>query len=79
MGKTTRSFIGEVLGTFIMCFFGIGAVATATLFGSHTGPAQVGLVWGIAIAVAIYATRNISCAHFNPAVSIAMCVSKRLP
>lgn len=79
MGKTARDFIGETLGTFIMCFFGIGAVATATLFGAHTDPFQVGMVWGLAIAVAIYVTRNLSCAHFNPAVSVAMCCAKRLP
>ena len=79
MNNTARAFSGELLGTFLMCFFGIGAVATAVLAGAHTGPFQVGMVWGITIAIAIYATRNLSCAHFNPAVSIAMCVSKRLP
>ncbi len=79
MNPTVRAFIGEVLGTFIMCFFGIGAVATATLYNAHTGPFQVGMVWGIAIAIAIYCTRNLSCAHFNPAVSIAMCCARRLP
>lgn len=77
--KTVKAIIGEVLGTFMMCFFGIGAVATATLYGAHTGPFQVGMVWGITIAIAIYVTRNLSCAHFNPAVTFAMCVSKRLP
>lgn len=60
-----------------MCFLGIGAVATATLYQAHTGPFQVGMVWGLAIAIAIYATRNLSSAHFNPAVTFAMCVSKR--
>ena len=60
-----------------MCFLGIGSVATATLFQAHTGPFQVGIVWGLAIAIAIYATRNLSCAHFNPAVTFAMCISKR--
>ncbi len=73
-----RAFAGECLGTFIMCFTGIGAVATATLYGSLTGPGQVGLVWGLAIAIAIYATRDLSAAHFNPAVTIAMCVSGRM-
>lgn len=73
-----KSFAGEFIGTFIMCFFGIGAVAVATLFGSLTGPGQVGLVWGLAIAIAIFATQNLSCAHFNPAVSLAMCVGGRM-
>lgn len=61
-----------------MCFLGIGAVATATLFGALTGPGQVGLVWGIAIALGIYVTRNLSDAHFNPAVTLAMCIGKRM-
>ncbi|CAC9922221.1 Glycerol uptake facilitator protein [Aedoeadaptatus nemausensis] len=74
---TTRGWTGEFIGTFLMCFFGIGAVATATLYSAHTGPFQVGIIWGIAIAIAIYATRNLSCAHFNPAVTLAMCISKR--
>lgn len=75
---TLKYFAGEFIGTFIMCFCGIGAVATATLFGSLTGPGQVGIVWGIAIAIAIFITRNLSDAHFNPAVSLAMCVSGRM-
>ena len=72
-----QGFTGEIIGTFLMCFLGIGSVATATLFQAHTGPFQVGIVWGLAIAIAIYATRNLSCAHFNPAVTFAMCISKR--
>lgn len=61
-----------------MCFCGIGAVATATLFGALTGPGQVGLVWGLAIAIAIFVTRNLSDAHFNPAVTFAMCIAGRM-
>ena len=76
--NTARAFTGEVIGTFIMCFCGIGAVATATLFGALTGPGQVGLVWGLAIAIAIFVTRNLSDAHFNPAVTFAMCIAGRM-
>lgn len=72
-----RGAVGEIIGTFLMCFLGIGAVATATLFNAHTGPFQVGMIWGVAIAIAIYATRNLCCAHFNPAVTFAMCLAKR--
>ena len=77
--NNVKAFTGEVIGTFIMCFIGIGAVATATLFGALTGPGQVGLAWGLAIAIAIFVTRNLSDAHFNPAVTLAMCVGGRLP
>lgn len=74
----TKAFLGECIGTCIMCLFGIGAVGSATLFQAMNGPFQVGMVWGLAIAIGIYVTRNLSCAHFNPAVSLAMCIAGRM-
>ncbi len=73
--ENVRNLLGEILGTFIMVFIGVGAVATATLFGAHTGPFQVGMAWGLAVAIAIYMTRSLSDAHFNTAVSFAMLVT----
>ena len=76
--KNVRLFAGEFIGTFIMVFFGVGAAATATLYGTMTGNYQVGMVWGVTIAIAIYVCRHLSGAHFNPAVSLAMVVAKRM-
>ena len=73
-----REFIGELLGTFIMVLFGCGAVAVSVLFNSHQGLFQIAIVWGIGVTLAIYATRHLSCAHLNPAVSLAMVISKRM-
>ena len=64
--------IAEVLGTFILIFFGCGAVHTAVLFGAQAGLWQVAVVWGVAIMLAIYAVGNISGAHINPAITISM-------
>ncbi len=72
------NFLGELLGTSILVFFGCGSVAVTVLFSSHSGLFQVAAIWGIGVALAIYATRHISCAHLNPAVSIAMVVSDRM-
>lgn len=71
-------FIGEMLGTFILVFFGCGTVAVTVLFSSHTGLFQVAVLWGLAVTLAIYATRHLSCAHLNPAVSIAMVIGGRM-
>jgi glycerol uptake facilitator protein len=71
-------FIGEFIGTFILVFFGCGSVAVTVLFSSHNGLFQVAALWGIGVALAIYATRHISCAHLNPAVSVAMVVAQRM-
>ena len=71
-------FLGEFIGTFILVFFGCGSVAVSVVFGSHTGLFQVAVIWGIGVALAIYTTRHISCAHLNPAVSIAMVAAGRM-
>lgn len=73
-----REIIGELLGTFILVVFGCGSVAVAVLFNAHQGLMQVALAWGIAVTLAIYLTRHLSCAHLNPAVSIAMVASGRM-
>lgn len=73
-----REFIGEALGTFILVLFGCGSVAVSVLFNAHQGLMQVGLAWGIGVTLAIYLTRHLSCAHLNPAVSLAMVVSGRM-
>jgi len=71
-------FAGELLGTFILVFFGCGSVAVTVLFEAHQGLFQVAGVWGIGVMLAIYATRHLSCAHLNPAVSLAMVLGRRM-
>jgi glycerol uptake facilitator protein len=76
--KYKKEFVGEILGTFILVLFGCGSVAVSALFGSHQGLMQVAATWGVGVMLAIYATRHLSCAHLNPAVSIAMVASGRM-
>lgn len=73
-----KEFLGEFLGTFIMVLFGCGSVAVSVLFRAHQGLFEIAIVWGIGVTLAIYMARHLSCAHFNPAVTIAMAVGKRM-
>jgi len=73
-----KEFTGELLGTFIMVLFGCGSVAVSVLFGEYNSILQIGVAWGFGVMLAIYLTRHLSCAHLNPAVSIAMVISKRM-
>lgn len=73
-----RDFIGEFIGTFLLVLFGCGSVAVTVLFNAHNGLFQIALIWGIGVSLAIYATRHLSCAHLNPAVTLAMVASKRM-
>ncbi len=76
--KHYKEFLGESLGTFLLVFFGCGAVAVAIFFQAFSSLLEVALIWGLGVAIAIYTTRNICPAHLNPAVSLAMCITNKL-
>src|SRR5947209_13182675 len=67
----------EFVGTFLLVFFGCGAVHVAILTGALTGLWQVAIVWGIAIMLAVYIVGDISGAHINPAVTLALAAWRR--
>jgi glycerol uptake facilitator protein len=78
MMKFSREFVGETLGTFMLVLFGCGSVAVSVLFNEQQGLFQIAMVWGIGVTLAIYLTRHLSCAHLNPAVSVAMVIAGRM-
>ena len=73
-----RECIGELMGTFLLVLLGCGSVAVAVVFGALQGLFEIAAVWGIGVTLAIYATRHLSCAHLNPAVTLAMAASGRM-
>lgn len=77
--QLSKEFKGEVLGTFLLVLFGCGSVAVTVLFNAHQGLMQIALGWGIGVILAIYLTRHLSCAHLNPALTLGMVISKRMP
>lgn len=69
-----RRCAAELIGTFAIVFFGCGAIAT-----HPDSPLLINAVFGLVVAVAIYALGHISAAHFNPAVTIAFAVTRKFP
>lgn len=74
-----KKYIAELLGTFILVFVGTGAaIFTAVGPESNGGVIAVALAFGLSVVAGAYAFGHISGGHFNPAVSWAMFLSKRL-
>jgi MIP family channel proteins len=69
---------GEFLGTFALTFIGAGAIVTTTYTNGHPGLVGVALAHGVVLAIVVSATMNISGAHINPAVSLAMVATGRM-
>ena len=75
--KDFKKYFAECIGTFVLTFVGCG---TAQLicsgdFGGYTGTA---LAFGLAIVAMAYSIGNVSGCHINPAVSLAMFLTKKL-
>jgi glycerol uptake facilitator protein len=71
--------MAEFIGTYILVFFGVGSVHTAVLLGGQQGIWQVGVVWAVAISLAIYAVGAVSGAHINPAITVSFAIFRKFP
>lgn len=69
-----RAYVAELIGTMLFVLIGTGAVI-ATGGGDLVA---IALAHGIGIAVMIYATANYSGGHLNPAVTLAMIVTRNI-
>ena len=73
----TKKYAAEGIGTFILVFIGGLSVISANVVGiSPLVIAPWG--FGLGLLIAIYAVGHISGGHYNPAVTVAMLLDKRL-
>jgi aquaporin Z len=70
-GATTPEVVGEFIGTYILVL----TVGCNVLFGNGV---TAGLAIASSLMVAIFALRDVSGAHFNPAVSFALLLKKEI-
>jgi aquaporin Z len=71
----TKKYLAELIGTFVLVFFGTGAAVVA---GKSIGVLGIALAFGIAVLVMVYAIGAISGCHINPAITLAMLVNGKI-
>jgi len=69
--KQWQRYAAELLGTFTLVFGGITALSSG-------GPGFAAFAFGLALLAGLYAFGEISGGHFNPAVSLAMFLDRRI-
>jgi MIP family channel proteins len=76
MGKMQK-YLAEALGTFALVGVGSFAIISSTA-NEGIGIVSIALGFGLALMIGLYAFGEVSGGHFNPAVSIAMFLERRL-
>ncbi|MCE2706637.1 MAG: aquaporin family protein [Proteobacteria bacterium] len=73
-----KEFMAELIGTMFILLFGNGVNAMNELFnlGGYT---NITFSWGLGVFLGILVSNRITGAHLNPAVTIALVITKRFP
>lgn len=74
-----RRSLAEFVGTFALVFVAAGTLAAASLTGDvDPSSLTVAFSYGLVVAVMVSALGHISGGHFNPAITLAFFVTRRL-
>lgn len=74
-----KKHAAELLGTFALVLMGTGAIIVDQETGGAIGHTGISLVFGLVVLAMIQTFGDVSGAHLNPAVSVALAAAGRFP
>lgn len=81
--QLVRRLVAEAVGTAMLVLFGTGSVIAALTMGQgkldYAGLGFISLAFAIVVALVIYGFGPVSGAHINPAVTMALALTRRFP
>lgn len=73
-----NKYLCEFIGTAVLVLFGCGTAALTGGITGNLGILGISLAFGLSIVAMAYVIGNVSGCHINPAVSLAMLISKKM-
>jgi aquaporin NIP len=75
----TKRALAEALGVFAVVFGGCGAIITNDEYHGVIGTLGVAVAFALIVVVAVYVTGPLSGGHINPAVTLALTLTRQFP
>ena len=72
-----QKYLAELFGTFILVLIGTMTIVAAIRFDNPVG-VMVPFGFGLGLLAGLYAFGEVSGGHFNPAVTLAMFIDRRI-
>jgi len=77
--KIFGTYLSEMIGTFFLVLFGVGAVGVSIVAGCYGGLWDVSIIFGLGVTLGIYAVAWVSGGHLNPAATVAFALFRGFP
>lgn len=78
MAGNLRAYLAELLGTYAVVLFAAGAVCADSISAGKVGLVGIALAYGMAVLFAGSCYGRVSGGHFNPALTLARLVVRRI-